>query len=163
MSGQNITEKLVQELIAEQFPKYAHLPIKSFKHQGHDNRTFRLGDQMLVRLPSAAIYEAKVAKEQKWLPVLAQHLSLPIPAPLHLGKPSKNYPLDWSIYNWIEGESANFLVLEPQELEQLAIDLAKFLGELQKIDIIGAPGSGYHNFWRGSSPTVYEGEARSTI
>ena len=141
----NITTELVQELIAEQFPALSHLSIKPVKFGGHDNRTFHLGDEMLVRLPSAAIYEAKVAKEQKWLPILAPHLSLPIPTPLYLGKHSKNYPWAWSIYNWIEGDSANSLTLEPLELEQLAIDLAEFLKELQKIDSTSAPDSGHHN------------------
>ena len=34
---------------------------------GWDNRTFRLGDRMSVRLPSAAAYAAQVDKEHAWL------------------------------------------------------------------------------------------------
>ena len=159
----NITEDLVQELIAEQFPEYAHLSIKPVEFSGHDNGTFHLGDKMLVRLPSAEKYAAKVAKEQKWLPILALYLSLPIPAPLHLGAPSQNYPWNWSIYNWIEGDSANALAINDLELQSIALDLAKFLNELQKIDINGAPVPGTHNFYRGASPKVYDEEARTAI
>ena len=159
----NITENLVQELIAEQFPELANLSIKPVKFSGHDNRTFHLGDKMLVRLPSAEKYAAKVAKEQKWLPILAPHLSLPIPKPLHLGAISKNYPWNWSIYNWLEGESANALAINDLESQAIALDLAKFLNELQKIDITGAPVPGKHNFYRGASPKVYDEEARSAI
>ncbi len=159
----NITEDLVQKLIAEQFPEYAHLSIKPVEFSGHDNRTFHLGDKMLVRMPSAEKYAAKVAKEQKWLPILALYLSLPIPTPLHLGAPSQNYPWNWSIYNWIEGDSANALAINDLELQSIALDLAKFLNELQKIDTNGAPVPGAHNFYRGASPKVYDEEARTAI
>ena len=47
----NITENLVQELIAEQFPELANLSIKPVKFSGHDNRTFHLGDKMLNMQP----------------------------------------------------------------------------------------------------------------
>ena len=48
----NITPDLARELIAEQFPEYAHLPITSVEKQGHDNRTYRLGSDMLIRMPT---------------------------------------------------------------------------------------------------------------
>ena len=159
----NITANLAQELIGQQFPELAHLSIKPVEFGGHDNRTFHLGGKMLVRLPSAEQYAAKVAKEQKWLPILSSHLSLPIPKPLHLGQPSEIYPWNWSIYNWIEGDGANALDLNDLELQQLAIDLAKFLGELQEIDITGAPVPGPHNFLRGASPKVYTQESITAI
>ncbi|HLW73145.1 MAG TPA: hypothetical protein VKR54_03785 [Candidatus Babeliales bacterium] len=44
---------LVHQLIATQFPQWAHLPIKSVEPGGWDNRTFRLGEHMGIRLPSA--------------------------------------------------------------------------------------------------------------
>jgi aminoglycoside phosphotransferase (APT) family kinase protein len=59
---------------------------------GWDNRTFYLGKQMLVRMPSAAKYAMKVEIEQKWLPKLAPLLPLPIPEPLAMGEPGEGYP-----------------------------------------------------------------------
>ncbi|MFM2389701.1 MAG: hypothetical protein RLZZ437_1256, partial [Pseudomonadota bacterium] len=67
-----ITEELVQRLVAEQFPQWVDLPVRAILPGGWDNRTFRLGDGLLVRLPSAERYAAQVKKEQRWLPVLAQ-------------------------------------------------------------------------------------------
>lgn len=58
-----ITELLAKELIAEQFPNWANLSIKSVEFGGHDNRTFHLGDEMLIRLPSAEKYVDAVSKE----------------------------------------------------------------------------------------------------
>jgi aminoglycoside phosphotransferase (APT) family kinase protein len=159
----NITENLVKELISEQFPEYAHLPIKSVEVSGHDNRTFHLGDEMLIRLPSAKAYADKVKKEQQWLPKLASHLSLAIPTPIAFGLPSKNYPWNWSIYNWLEGKSANCLSKADIDLSAVATNLANFLKELHKIDTNDALLPGQHNFWRGAHVSVYETEARASI
>lgn len=51
-----ISTALVEQLISEQFPQWADLPIRPVEFGGWDNRTFHLGDDMSVRLPSAAHY-----------------------------------------------------------------------------------------------------------
>ena len=56
---------LVERLIAAQFPQWADLPIAPAVPQGWDNRTFRLGADMSVRLPSAERYGAQVEKEHR--------------------------------------------------------------------------------------------------
>src|SRR3712207_8722186 len=73
---EDIEVALVQRLISAQFPQWADLPITPAVPQGWDNRTFRLGAKMSVRLPSAAPYAAQVEKEHRWLPELAPHLPL---------------------------------------------------------------------------------------
>jgi aminoglycoside phosphotransferase (APT) family kinase protein len=158
-----ITVALVTNLIAEQFPQWAHLPIKAVEFDGHDNRTFRLGNDMSIRLPSAQCYAPKVQIEHTWLPKLAPHLSVSIPQPLALGKPSRHYPWHWSIYRWIEGESANTLHFDDAHLPLIAAQLAQFLIQLHKIDTTGGQLPGPHNFYRGDSPLVYDAETRSAI
>src|SRR4051794_2038363 len=98
-----IDEALVRALIRSQFPHWAHFPVRRVAHDGWDNRSFRLGEDMVVRLPSAEPYAAQVQKEQEWLPVLATALSVPIPKPLALGAPDAGYPWPWSIYRWLDG------------------------------------------------------------
>ncbi len=83
-----ININLVSSLINEQFPEWSHLSITPVKNGGNDNRTFHLGDHMSVRLPSAEGYAPQVEKEQKWLPILAEKLSLPISVPIAKGHPS---------------------------------------------------------------------------
>ena len=94
---------LVRRLIDAQFPRWAELPIRQVLPGGWDNRTFRLGDDLLVRLPSADGYVAAVAKEQRWLPVLAPRLPLQIPEPVALGEPTAEFARPWSVYRWIDG------------------------------------------------------------
>jgi len=50
-----ISASLVRRLIAAQFPQWADLPVTPAMPQGWDNRTFRLGAELSVRLPSAAV------------------------------------------------------------------------------------------------------------
>jgi aminoglycoside phosphotransferase (APT) family kinase protein len=74
-----IDSALAARLVAAQFPEWADLPVAPVEPAGWDNRTFRLGDDMTVRLPTAAGYVPGVEKEQTWLPRLAARLPLPIP------------------------------------------------------------------------------------
>lgn len=162
-NAQQITISLVMELIAQQFPEWSHLPIRPVELSGVDNRTFRLGQEMSIRLPSDAKYAQQVQKEQKWLPILARHLSVSIPEPLVMGQPSKKYPWHWSVYTWIEGESVNTLLLDHAHVQLIAIQLAQFLHELHKIDATDGPDAGPHNFYRGGSLMVYDTQTRNSI
>ncbi|WP_229955125.1 aminoglycoside phosphotransferase family protein [Parasphingorhabdus litoris] len=156
-----INTQLVTRLVAEQFPQWAGLAIKPVKLNGWDNRTFHLGSDMTVRLPSAERYAVKVPIEQKWLPKLAPSLSFPIPKPLAMGQPSCDYPWNWSVYRWIEGDTAD--ILDECHLRQFARDCARFLKELHQINTSEGPLAGPHNFYRGGSLKVYDEETNAAI
>lgn len=158
-----IATALAGELIAEQFPEYAHLPITSVEKQGHDNRTYRLGSDMLIRMPTAESYALKAPKENELLPKLAPYLSVSIPVPIKIGSPCKKYPYPFSIYKWLEGTSINLLSLNDEMFKQLAFDLANFLKELQSIRDVEGPLPGQHNWWRGDHVSVYDKGAREQI
>lgn len=158
-----INLSLVIKLIKQQFPQWSHLAISPVDQGGIDNRTFRLGNELLIRLPSAEVYAAQVEKEQQWLPILAPHLSTTIPTPVAQGSPSKDYPWSWSIYRWIRGESANLVELNPLDQHGIAKQLANFLKELHQISIQNAPPAGAHNYYRGAHPCVYDKETRLSI
>jgi aminoglycoside phosphotransferase (APT) family kinase protein len=148
----HINIPLVRRLIATQFPQWADLAIKPVEFGGWDNRTFHLGEHMSVRLPSAAEYASKVEKEQYWLLKLAPFLPLPIPVPLAQGKPAEGYPWDWSVYRWLDGETASLERID--DLSQFAVSLGEFLTALQRIDASTGPAVGAHNFYRGGSPAI---------
>ncbi|MEH7351889.1 aminoglycoside phosphotransferase family protein [Gottfriedia acidiceleris] len=157
----NINVELVKQLINEQFPIWSHLEIKPVELSGNDNRTFHLGDHMSVRLPSAECYVPQVEKEHKWLPILANKLSLPVSKPLAKGSPSKYYPWPWTINEWIDGETSSKENII--DLNQFAKDLGQFLNEFQSIDAHGGPIAGTHNFFRGGNLAVYDRETRDSI
>lgn len=156
-----IDVSLVRRLIASQFPQWKELSIDLVATSGWDNRTFHLGKDMSIRLPSAADYELQVEKEHQWLPQLALGLPVPIPVPLAMGKPEYGYPWKWSIYRWLDGETAASAKIG--DLVELAIDLADFLTALQRIDATGGPPPGLHSFFRGGSLSVYDNETRRSI
>ncbi|MFD5780259.1 aminoglycoside phosphotransferase family protein [Streptomyces sp. NPDC126933] len=156
-----IDAALARRLIDAQFPQWAGLPVGSVAVGGVDNRTFHLGDAMTVRLPSGPGYDGQVDKEQRWLPSLAAHLPLPIPAPVAKGVPGEGYPLNWSVYRWIKGETASDESIG--DLTEFATDLAGFLVALQRIDPADGPPPARHAGFRGGPLTTYDDETRRTI
>ncbi len=156
-----IDVSLVRRLVADQFPNWSDLPIEPVELSGNDNRTFHLGEEMGIRLPSAKRYAAHVKTEQVWLPKLAPHLPLPIPVPLAMGEPAQGYPWRWSINRWLKGENA--AIERINDLSEFARDLANFLNTLQTIDANGAPSPGQDNFFRGGELSVYDPQTRECI
>ena len=161
VDADSIDPTLVERLVADQFPQWRGLPVSAVPEGGWDNRTFRLGDGLLVRLPSAERYAGQVAREQRWLPVLAARLPVPIPEPVGLGVPGRGYPYPWSVYRWLPGRPARRgAVGDPG---RFAEDLARFLASLQEIDAAEGPPPGPENFFRGAEPGVYDGQTREAI
>jgi aminoglycoside phosphotransferase (APT) family kinase protein len=152
---------LVRRLLATQFPKWADLALTPAVPQGWDNRTFRLGENLSVRLPSAERYNLQVEKEQRWLPFLAPYLPLPIPTPVARGRPGENFPWPWSVYRWLEGEVATLENIT--DLTGFATKLAHFLLALQKVDPTDGPPPGLHSAFRGAPPETYDADTRRTI
>lgn len=161
MDREKIDPALVARLIEAQFPDWADLPVTGIEPGGWDNRSFRLGDKMVVRLPSAACYSAQIEKEQRWLPILARELPLPIPVPLALGRPGEDYPWHWSVYAWLEGETA--ARHPPVDSLRFARSLAALLAALHRIDASVGPAPGDHNFHRGAPLDHYDRETREAI
>ncbi len=156
-----IDASLVARLVGSQFPHWSGLPITAAEPNGWDNRTFRLGPELLVRLPSADRYAAQVRKEHRWLPVLAPHLPLPIPVPVAMGEPDEGYPWNWSVYQWLDGTPASAARIV--DLSEFVVVLARFLACLQEIDPTAGPPPGPHNFFRGGPLEIYDAETRKAI
>ena len=143
----DVDVSLVGRLLAAQFPQWADLPIEPVHSAGTDNAIYRVGSDMAVRLPRIEGATGQVDKEQQWLPRLAPHLPLAIPVPRALGTPGEGYPWHWSVYQWLEGETATIeRIADPG---QAARDLAQFVAALQRIDPAGGPLPGAHNSFRG--------------
>jgi aminoglycoside phosphotransferase (APT) family kinase protein len=128
---------LVRRLLLAQFPRWADLPIARVPSAGTDNALYRLGDDMVARLPRIYWAADNVDKEEQWLPRLASHLPLPVPLPVARGVPGEGYPWYWSIYRWLDGENA---LVEPfADPVQAVAEIARFIIALRQIDPAGGP------------------------
>lgn len=127
-----VTSDLVQRLLGAQFPHWSALKLRPVASTGTDNALFRLGEDMVVRMPIVDWAVADVEKEQEWLPRLAPFLPVPIPTPLAMGHSDDSYPYKWSIYRWCDGENPKVGHLS-RPLD-LASDVADFLTALRNID-----------------------------
>ncbi|SEL86103.1 aminoglycoside phosphotransferase family protein [Streptacidiphilus jiangxiensis] len=103
----DIDTALVARLIARQFPAWAGLRLVRVPSAGTDNAMFRLGDDLVVRLPRIPDAASGIAKEQRWLPHLAPHLPLVIPEPVGLGVPDESFELPWSVFRWLDGSDVH--------------------------------------------------------
>ena len=93
---------------------------------GWDNVTYRLGDDLAVRLPRRAVAAELFESEQRWLPVLARRVDVAVPEPVRAGHPGEGYPWPWSVVRWIDGTPVDEAPLDPTE----AAPFGRFLADL---------------------------------
>ena len=151
---------LVRRLLARRFPRWAGLAIVPVASSGTDNSMYRLGDELVVRMPRIHWAAGDVEREASWLPRLAPLLPVPIPSPLTVGEPGDRYPWHWSVCPWLAGENPT-----PAELEadgslaaSFARQVAGFIDALHRIDTMGGPVAG-----RGVPLIGRDGSTRAAI
>jgi len=136
-TGIEVTADLIAELLREQHPDLAGLPLR-FGARGWDNQLWRLGDDLAVRLPWATQDAGELLlREHTWVPAIAPRLPLPVPVPQRLGQPSARFPRPWIVTTWVAGEPAD---RAPATRGAEAADtLAAFLAALHQPAPHGAP------------------------
>jgi aminoglycoside phosphotransferase (APT) family kinase protein len=138
---------VVRRLLETQFPELAARPIHVVTSRGTDHALYRIGRDLVARLPRREVNVESLEKERRWLPRLAPHLPLDVPLPVADGQPGEGYPFAWSIYRWLDGQPA--YRERPADSAQAARELASFVGALQRIDPTDGPPPGAHNVFRG--------------
>jgi aminoglycoside phosphotransferase (APT) family kinase protein len=121
-SATDIDEGLIVRLLQEQAPHLAGL--RAVKVKDGDNAVWRLGDVLATRITRRAVAVDLHRHEQRWLPVLAPGLPLPVPAPVIAGVPSARFPWPWGVVPWFEGDVAAVAPPLPQEARALGAFLA---------------------------------------
>jgi aminoglycoside phosphotransferase (APT) family kinase protein len=152
---------LARRLVEAQFPQWAGLAVEPVASSGTDNTIYRLGGELAVRLPRRSHNVGQLEKERRWLPVLAPLLPLAVPRPLAAGAPGAGYPFTWSIFTWLEGETATLERLA--DPARTANDLARFVAALQRIDPEDGPPPGRHNSFRGVPLSTRDEPTRRAI
>jgi aminoglycoside phosphotransferase (APT) family kinase protein len=123
----DVSPDLVRRLLAVQQPDLAQLAVELMAN-GWDNAIYRVGDGLVARLPRREAAAELVIREQRWLPVLAPRLPLPVPAPVRTGQPALGYPWSWSIIPFLPGQAAARTA--PADWPDAAVSLGRFLAAL---------------------------------
>ena len=157
----DVDEGLVRRLLADQHPHLSGQAVRRIASTGTDHAVFRLGDDLVARLPRIGWAEQQVAREVAWLPVLAPRLPVEVPLPVAVGEPGHGYPYRWLVSPWIDGTDLLAATDTGEEPDHLAIggDLARFLLALRSIHPDGAPRPGK----RGRELAGHDASVRSGI
>ncbi|MBQ1097625.1 aminoglycoside phosphotransferase family protein [Streptomyces sp. b94] len=124
-------------MVAGQFPQWAGLPVERFPSGGTVNAMYRLGDDLVVRLPLIEGGVGDVLAEREWLPRLSPLLPTAVPEVLGAGGPAEGYPWPWSVYRWLPGEIPEAGALSEPALP--AGDLAGFVAAMRSVTLPDAP------------------------
>jgi len=131
-----IDDGLVRRLIDRSFPDLAGRDLRRLDDSGSSNVLFRLGDDLLVRLPRQPGGGATIEKEARWLPVVDGHLGVAVPCVLGVGEAAPGYPERWSITTWLDGTRPTASFADTGDrAAALAQDLARFVTELRSMPV----------------------------
>ena len=130
-----VDETLVRRLLGTLSVAYDDLPLRRFEASGSTNALFRLGDDLLVRVPRQPGGTTTIDKERRWLPYVAQQLPVAVPEIVAVGEPGFGYPERWSVVRFIAGDLPD--VPRPGEPPRhgLATDLAEVVGSLDHLAV----------------------------
>lgn len=132
----SVDDRVVRRLVDDQFPQWASLPLRRLPPAGTDNQLFRLGEDLLVRLPRIHWAADSALWEHTWLPQIAPDLPLTVPVPVRLGEPGEGYPWHWTVVPWIEGVQPTAASIDPEEW---ATSLGAFVRSCRAVPGRGAP------------------------
>ncbi|MEM9902674.1 MAG: phosphotransferase [Pseudomonadota bacterium] len=136
----------VRHVLAVHAPALAALPLSAVASPGTDNALWRLGDDLVVRIPRRAEAVAAFRKEMEWLSHLSA-LPLDVPEPVLIGQSDAMPHGAFGVARWIPGEiAAPEKIADP---EAAATALAAFLTALRALPTDGAPRAGAANYGRG--------------
>lgn len=153
---------LVRALVDHTMPEFAGAPLEQLTTTGSDNALFRLGPDLLVRLPRQPGGSRTIEKEARWLPHVAAALPVAVPEIVAVGAPGFGYPERWSVVRWIDGSLPD---VPPQAgVAQLAGDLAGVVGALRDLavpaDALADPGL---RWYRGAPVAELDDETRHRL
>jgi aminoglycoside phosphotransferase (APT) family kinase protein len=133
----DVDASLVRRLLATQMPDLADLELRVVEPWGTDNAIWRLGDDLVLRLPRIHWAATQIALEERLLPRLSPHLPVAIPEPVAVGEPGESYPYRWAVHRWLPGEAAT--ITRMRGSDEFARDLARVVRSLQALPTGDAP------------------------
>jgi aminoglycoside phosphotransferase (APT) family kinase protein len=132
-----VDDTLVRRLVDEAFPEYAGLPLRALGASGSTNALFRLGEDLLVRVPRQPGGGRARATERRWAPLVAAALPVPLPEVVAVGAPTVDHPEPWAVVRWLDGEVPATVAPDSPAAGRsaLARDLAAVVNALRGLDV----------------------------
>lgn len=125
----------MRALVDRYVPRFARSSLQRLRASGSSNALFRLGDDLLVRLPRQCGGSQTTAKETRWVPYIAPELPVPIPEIVGVGEPDFGYPESWAIVRWIDGEVPVAPCHTGGSTDRLVRDLAGVVHALSEVTV----------------------------
>src|SRR5215212_614030 len=116
----------VRRLVDRALPEHASLPLRPVTPSGSSNVLFRLGDELVVRLPRQASGSSDILFEARWLPVVRPGLPVAAPEIVAVVEPDAEFPARWSVVRWMVGRRPPVPGVDPASgfhRRRLALDL----------------------------------------
>lgn len=153
-----ISEQMVRGLIDNQFPAWRSFPLELVEPWGTDNAIWRLGTELVVRLPRIAWAVEQIEFEHRWLSRLARHIAqADVPEAVVVGVPAGDYPFPWAVHRWLPGATASPATI--RDPVAFALDVARLVAELRLMPTDdGRPARN-----RARPPAAYDPRAREAI
>lgn len=151
----SIDARLVRSLVDASFPAWSSLPLAALATSGSSNALFRLGAELLVRLPRQPGGSETIEKEAHWLPRVAPLLPVAVPEVVAVGEPQQGYPERWSVVRWLDGDVPD--VVDPtapagSSTAALARDLADVVAALREAEVPSAAAADPRLRWYRGDP-----------
>ncbi len=130
-----LDEDLVRRLLASLSPAYDGLSLRRFASTGSTNALFRLGEDLLVRVPRQPGGTTTIEKEQRWLPYVAHVIPVAVPEVEVVGEPVAGYSEKWSVVRFLDGAVPTLPEDGEPPRHDLARDLAAVVRALGGLDV----------------------------
>jgi aminoglycoside phosphotransferase (APT) family kinase protein len=135
-------------MVNSAFPQWTGLPLAPVESFGTDHLLWRLGGDMVVRIPARYEAASQIHQHADWLDRFSG-LPLDVPKVFGLGFAGADCPYPWCVTSWIEGRDASRY--DVTDWDHAALALGQFLTGLRALDpTLGQP-SGPANALRGTS------------
>lgn len=141
-----MNDAMIRALVTQHAPQWAALPLQRVDSPGTDNAMFRIGSDLVLRIPRRRSAVALLSKELDWLAHL-DGLPLKVPTPRYRGHIDPEIDREFGIFDWIHGETATPEAIA--DTDRAAIAMADFLKALHGVATDGAPVAGPSNNSRG--------------
>jgi aminoglycoside phosphotransferase (APT) family kinase protein len=125
----------VSQLLEKQFRALASLPLTAVERWGTDHAIWRLGNDLVVRVPRIHWAADQATRETAFLADLRRHLTIEVPVIVGIGEPGCGYPYHWAIHRWLEGNVPE----GPGSSFQFADEVAAVIRQLQSAPTATAP------------------------